>query len=457
MPTEALWQRAVLLFQQQRWDHAIHELRGLLAQEPDHAFAHALLAQALAQTDALDEALAEARAAVGLAPDTDFTHYSLAVVHHAREEWEPAATAVAQAIELDPDDADARAMLAQIRMRQRRWADALAAADGGLALDAEHTDCLNLRALALTKLGRGNEATDTVDASLARDPDNPFTHQARGFALLQQGDAKGSLHHFQAALRRDPSLDGARAGLVEALKARNPLYRLMLGWFLWLDRFSGPRQLQITVGLWLAARFGADAIERAGAPDAAQVVRFAWLGFVLLTACTVPLFNLLLLLHPIGRHALERRARYDALLLGTCVAIGLGVGMHAWLTPSLWSYVGWFFWLVFVMPVAGIGLFHPGWGRRTVQVFCAGCLIFWVWWCFQIESLPPADPVPPAATPTPTEGQWRSSGNVANPQQIAHWQRLVGQHNTLVLAVALSTWFVLLAPKGRARRRRAGD
>ena len=457
MSTEAHWQRAVLLFQQQRWDHAIHELRGVLAQEPDHAFAHALLAQALAQTDALDEALREAHAAIGLAPDADFTHYSLAVVHQARDELPPAAEAVLRAIELDPDDANSRAMLAQIRMRQRRWADALAAADEGLALDAEHTDCLNLRSLALTKLGRGAEATDTVDASLAHDPDNPYTHQARGFALLQQGDAHGALHHFQEALRRDPSLDGARAGLVEALKARNPLYRLVLGWFLWLDRFSNARRLQIAFGLWLLARFGAEGLEQANLPLAATVVRFSWLGFVLLTACTVPLFNLLLLLHPIGRHALERTARYDALLLGACLVVGLGVGLHAWLMPAIWSYLGWIFWLVFLLPVASIGLFHPGWGRRTMQGFCAGCLVFWLWWCIQIESAPPAEPASPPAPQAPAQGEWNSSGSVASPQQIAHWKRLAGQHNDLVLAIVLSTWFVLLAPKGRPRRRRAGS
>ena len=88
-------------------------------------------------------------------------------------------------------------------------------------------------AFHLTLLSKDNAGYQNLVklVSLAHDPENPYTHQARGFALLQQGDAKGALVHFQEALRRDPQSRGARAGLVEALKAQNPLYRVVLAWF----------------------------------------------------------------------------------------------------------------------------------------------------------------------------------------------------------------------------------
>lgn len=68
-----------------------------------------------------------------------------------------------------------------------------------------------------------------------------------------QGDAKQVLTHCQEARRRDPTLAGARAGLVEALKARNPIYRMVLDWFLRLERFErfkSQRRLQIVISLW---------------------------------------------------------------------------------------------------------------------------------------------------------------------------------------------------------------
>jgi tetratricopeptide (TPR) repeat protein len=447
MQPDAIWQRATLLFQQQRWDLAIQELRGLLALEPDRAVAHALLALALAQTDALDEALSEAQQAIGLDPELAFAHRALAAVLFQRDEHEPAAAAIHQAIELDPDEADHRGMLAQIRCAQRRWQDALVAADEGLALDPHDVDCLTLRSLALTKLGRAAEATDTVDAALAKDPDNPYTHQARGWALLHQGDSKGAAHHFQEALRRDPSLDGARAGLVEALKAHNPIYRLVLSWFLWLDRHSRGRQFQILIGAWLVARFGGGALRDAGYDTAATVVGLSWLGLVLLTACVVPFFNLLLLLHPLGRHALERRARNDALLLGATLAAGIGVALYAWLGEAMWPQRGWVFWLVFLLPVSGLGLFQPGFGRRVMQVFCAAAFGFWVWWCVRLEQLVAAGLAREASTPTAE--RYRQITPL-----VAELKDHVALHSHLILACALSTWFVLLVPKGKARRRR---
>ena len=444
MHSEAIWQRAILLAGQQRWDLAGKELRALLAQEPDHAPAHALLAQVLAQTGELDAALHEAQQAVGADPELDFAHGALAQVLWQRDELPAAATAIAQAIALDPDDASHHALLAQIRLGQRRFDDALAAADDGLRVNPQDTDCLNLRSLALTRLGRGSEATDTLDASLAHDPENPYTHQARGWALLHQGDPRGALVHFQEALRRDPQLRSARAGLVEALKAKNPLYRVVLAWFLWLGRFSGARQMQIAVGLWLLARFGAQGLDEAGAPIAANVVRYSWLAFVLVTACAVPIFNLLLLLHPIGRHALERRARRDALWLGATVLIALGVGLGRLCSGPVWTQ-GWLFWLILLMPVAGIGLFEPGWGRRTLQAFCAAASATWIAWAIAAHRwVADATAVAAPGGGEPDPARLRAALDATRGE--VEW---IG---TLILWAALSTWFVMLAPKGRAPR-----
>ena len=449
MEPEAIWRRAVLLLEQQRWELAIAELRRLLTVVPDHPMAHALLARALAMHGDLDAALVEARAAIAADPTFDVAHGVLAMVLWQRHEHEAAATAIAAAIELDPEEVDHHSTLAQIRLSQGRLPEALAAADAGLAIEPEDTDCLNLRAVALTRLGRWAEATDTVDGSLARDPDNPYTHQARGFALLQRGDPAGALHHFREALRRDPNLDGARAGLVEALKARNPLYRVVLGWFLWLGRFSGARQVQILIGLWLGSRLARGALERAGYETAALVVSFAWIGFVLVTSCAVPLFNLLLLLHPVGRHALDVGSRRHAMLLGTAVLITVAIGCYgAWDGPA-WAAVGWWFWLVFLLPLAGLGAFHPGWARTLLAVFCGVIATAWIVWAvwLQLQEMQ-VDGLAARGKAAFEEG--------GGPALVQQAKDTVAMHGKLLWAGVLSTWYVLLAPKGNPPRRRRG-
>jgi len=449
METEAIWQRAVLLYQQQRWDLAERELRRLLGVEPEHAPAHALLAFVLSTLGELDEALTSARQSVTIDPEYDGGYHAIAVVQMERHQLDDAADAIGSAIELAPDDSHHFGVLAQIRFRQQRWPDALRAADEGLRRDPEDTDCLNLRSLALTKLGRRDEANATVEASLARDPDNPYTHQAQGFAMLQQGEPKRALKHFQEALRRDPTLDGARAGLVEAIKAQNPIYRWVLAPFVWMERFPPARQTQILIGAWFAAQVGRRSLAGAGYETAAAVVGYSWLAVVIVTACIVPIFNLLLLLHPIGRHALDKWSKGHALLLGGFGLAAAGMFALAATTDLLWASGSSWFLLVYLLPIAGLGIFYSGWGRHVLIALCVALFGAWAYWAFEVHQLGLEFAHLQGAPSTPE--------NEALAAEFAGRARPLGSlHGNILLAGALSTWFVLLAPKGhRPRRRRS--
>lgn len=451
------WERAHLLAQQGRWDLAEAELRRLLQAAPEFQPAHALLAIALTQRGALDEAMQAARTAVTLDPEDDFALRALAGVQLEHEELTAAAETTGRAIAIAPESPAHRALLAQIRFRQDRWQDCIDAADQGLRLDPQDTDCLNLRSLALTKLGRSAEADASVEASLAHDPDNPFTHQARGFALLQQGKAMPAAQHFREALRRDPTLDGARAGLVEAIKSKNPLYRLVLAPFVWLERFPPARRTQLLIAVWFAAQLASRSLRSAGYEGAATVVSFSWLGAVLLTFCIVPLFNLLLLLHPVGRHALDRFARGHALLLGgvLLVTVGMFVGDAlvdtAWLPRSRW------FWLIYLLPVAGLGTFHGGWARTVQKTICVGLLLAWSYWAWHFGAA--VDDMTAALERATQPSDIAAADVVERLRQSAdpaarQFDRLLALSRTTLWAAALSTWFVMLAPKGRRRRRR---
>lgn len=428
---EAAWTRAHLLFGQRRWDLAERELRRLLTDAPEFGPAHALLAITLAQTGQLDEALRSAREAVTLDPESDDAFHALACVQLERHDLDAAAGAIDEAVRLAPDDPRHRGMLANVRWLQQRWTDCVAAADAGLRLDPQDTDCLNLRSLALAKLGRTAEADASVEASLAHDPDNAFTHQARGFQLLQQGDAARATEHFKQALRRDPTLDGARAGLVESIKTRNPIYRAVLAPFVWMERFPPARRTQILIGAWLLAQVASRSLRGAGHVEAATVVSFSWLAVVLVTACIVPIFNLMLLLHPVGRHALDPFAKRHALLLGAAILVAIGVFVGSWTVDSVWLDGSRLFWLLYALPIAGLGAFLGGWGRTVQIVICIVLPLGYAYWSWQLFDLLAREQVPDADV-----------------------ERLVQLQSGLLWGAALSTWFVLLAPKGHRPRRR---
>ncbi|MBX6315032.1 MAG: tetratricopeptide repeat protein [Isosphaeraceae bacterium] len=363
--------RALVLYQQSRFDLAERELRRSLADDPDHPVAHALLAFCLASAKRLAEALDEAQTAIRLAPGLPFAHYALATVLYDQRRLPEAEEAIQEAIRLDPEDADHFTVLAAIQFDRRRWAEALKAADQGLALDPENLGCANYRAMALVKLGRKREAGATIQGALARDPENALTHANQGWTLLHQGDHRKALEHFREALRIDPELDWARVGIVEALKARHFVYRVMLRYFLWMSTLSGRAQWVVLLAVFFGPGLLGE-ISRKN-PWAAPVALPLAIGIVLfafLTWVADPLFNLLLRVNKFGRYALARDQVAASNGVGLCLlgalltpwpALVLGYPLHAILAAV--------YFLLMILPIAVTFRCPRGWPRLVMGLY----------------------------------------------------------------------------------------
>ena len=344
------------------------ELRQFLAATPENAFALAVLAISLAELRRRDEAEAAAREAIGHEPDLAFAHYALARVLTDRNRLDDASAAIREAVRLEPDDADYHGMNAAIELGKERWQAALDAAETGLQMDPEHVTCNNLRAMALVKLGRQNEAGNTIDNALSREPDNSFSHANKGWTLLEQGRRKEALAHFQESLRLEPGNEWAREGMVEALKAGNPIYAVALKYFLWMQKLSSGARW----GIIVAGYFGNRLLGQIASsnPDWAPwiaPVRILYISFVLLTWLAVPVFNLFLFAHPLGRHALNGEERRQATSVGLCFAIAFLLALGA-LNPAFRSanlFAAMIMGLL-AIPVAAVYSCHEGWPRKTM-------------------------------------------------------------------------------------------
>lgn len=361
-------QRALVLQEQGRHELAEQALRQHLVQSPSDGFGHALLAISLLEQERLDDAAACARDAVANAPDQAFPHYALARVFWNQNREAEAATAIQEAIRLEPTDADYHGVHAGIELDRRQWQPALNAAELGLQFDPEHTACNNLRAMALVKLGRQAEAGATIERTLARNPDDGFSHANQGWTFLEQGRPREAMTHFRESLRLDPTNEWARAGLVEGLKAGNPLYAVMLKYFLWMQKLPDNARWGVIVGGYVANRVaGAVSESNPGLAPWLLPFRILYVVFVVFTWLAYPLFNLLLFLHPLGRHALDDEQRTQARWVGLCLGLGLasllawlGSGRNAdYLVPAL------VFGLL-AIPTAAIHGCQAGWPRFTM-------------------------------------------------------------------------------------------
>ncbi|HUR01652.1 MAG TPA: tetratricopeptide repeat protein [Nonomuraea sp.] len=218
-------QRARTLLQMRRPAEAERELRGALAQEPQHTTAHSFLALALVQLGNVAEAIAEAHEAVRLAPDQWFTHYVAGQVHLRAGRPDEALTAVHASLDLQPEYAPTWELLARVHVFKGQWPQAADAARRGLAVDPQESDLASLLAVALTGLGESEQATAAAAHAVRLDPESATAHLAYGRAALAFGDPRRAADAFREVLRLDPGFDQARDLLVLALKQRNPLYR----------------------------------------------------------------------------------------------------------------------------------------------------------------------------------------------------------------------------------------
>ncbi len=365
-------QRGLLLFDQRRYDLAERELRAALATDPDHPLAHAVLAFCLLERDDLDGAEAEAGQAILNAPDESFSHHAMSRVLHQRRRTKEAEEAIREAIRLSPDDAGYHASLAGILMDLRRWPDALAAAERGLEIDAEHDGCANLRVLALRQLGRADEAAAAMEGVLARRPDDAVSHANQGWALLERGDADKALEHFREALRIDPELDWARAGLVEALKARYRIYGWMLRYFLWMAKLAAKAQWGLIIGAYIGYRILLSVAQNnPGLAPFVTPILILYVAFVFLSWTAVPLFNLTLRLNRFGRHALTADQRMGSNFVGLAVLIAIACLISWAITQHSLLLLATVYSAVLILPIAGTFSCDPGWPRWVMATVTA--------------------------------------------------------------------------------------
>lgn len=247
--------KVTILMQQQKYAEAEQILKDLLSQDSNNVDYLALLAELNIQQEKFDLASRFINNAIGLAPGASHLFYIRARVAMAREDFNAAENDLKTAIGMDPGDADNFALLAHIRLQRKDFNEALELADRALSLDSENLLGLNTRATALLKLNRHDDSFQTISGALREDPTNAFTHANFGWNLLEKGDHKKALQHFSEALKYDPSNDYARAGMVEALKASNPVYKLFLKYSFFMHNLTAKYQWAVIVGFYFGVRF----------------------------------------------------------------------------------------------------------------------------------------------------------------------------------------------------------
>ncbi len=320
-------ERARRLLETHRPADAEREARSGLAESPrDPLLLHALCSALLGQKK-LAAAAEVAQSLQTAAPNWTDAHLILCCVELERGQVNLAERAALEARRLAPTSPTPRQNLAACYLRRECWDGALVEAEAGLALDPTHVGCAQTRTLALMHMGRKQESVVTANIALAQDASNSASHNLAGWAKLNSGDYRAAKEHFSEALRLNPTADNSRAGLLESMKAHNPLYRAMFA----LLKFMASSKLSEGASYALRVLF---LVGFCFVPDRASAVALPLvvvaIGFLLVVSCSLPFFNVLIMFDPIGRHALQPYDRAGVWMMAGCAGSAVG-----WLIASL--------------------------------------------------------------------------------------------------------------------------
>lgn len=364
------FQRARLLLEQSRYKMAEEELRQALAESPNDAGTHALLGLCLSCQQRYQEATQEAETAIALAPHSPFSHYILGYILCERHQLAIAENSIREAIRLNPYEASYFALLARCHHQQKLWRESLAAANQGLAIDPKDVECLNYRALSLSQLGRGPEAIATVKSAIATSPQDAASYANSGWILLSHGGCQHkALEYFREALRLNPTLEWARQGIVEALKAKNPVYRLMLRYFLWSNRLNPHMSWVFAIGLYFAVRILLAAIASSGLTSLVAILAIAYLLFVIFSWIADPLFTLFLRWDKFGRLVLSEEEIQQSNCWSACFFTAIAF-LVLWLcTQNITALLGAIVFDLLLIPVAATFHCQKGWTRKAMAIY----------------------------------------------------------------------------------------
>lgn len=315
---------------------ALEQLNQLLREEPYHGALRALRGLVLLDLGKSQEADQDIREALEAAPDHPFVHYAAGAVALEAGEVQAAISAALTARNLAPEYHDAILLEARARAAAGQWAQVVR-----LARHVAEADPDNDEAAILAELAGAAERDAPLDhqawADLsARFPLNPAARTGAGWTRLRAGQIRDAKEEFEQALALDPSLEWAKEGLATALKARNPLYRLLLRYFLWSATLSPRTRNLMAIGGVLGYNF----LRRLGRENPALEpfvipLLIAYGLFVFGSWLADPLLDLTLMLRSESRRLVLPEDRRVALAVAACLA---SAGMFALVAVLLpWS------------------------------------------------------------------------------------------------------------------------
>ncbi|MFA5506887.1 MAG: tetratricopeptide repeat protein [Vulcanimicrobiota bacterium] len=372
--------KAETLFEQGRWQQALEIYQEQLAEFPEDAHSYVMAARCFVELKLFGKASEYVESAISVSPDYSYGYYCQSHIYYLRNLDQEARRAIDTALELDPTIADYHVMLARILAKKSDWKAVSERADAALGFDPTHADALVVKAEALLGLGQYEQARALLQLVLEKDPEDEVALARLGQLHLHRGEWEQALGIFQSTLAINPESEYARRGFMEALRARYPIYGIILRYFMWMSRFSRKHQQIMQYGLSVLMRYVGKLKQQYPAlAPVLGVILFLWKIFAYLSWTIRAGTTMLLRLNKFGRRLVNRDEIIESNLVGGLWLAALGCWLyHQFFDPfTIFCRVG--IGIFLTLPVLVGGAFSspdygwPMYAARAILGFMGFC------------------------------------------------------------------------------------
>lgn len=262
-----------------------------LSLDPDHAVAHAALADILLDARRLPAAVIEVRNALALDGHDPYIHRVAAAVAAAERKLDDAWAHCLIALQAAAPTPGAFVLGARVRELLGDGAQARELLREALALDASHTDALTQFARLELHARALDEAARLVRLALEADPGHRPAHVVAGHIDLARGDAASAEQHAKFVLQGDAN-DLAGLELWAAIQARRS--RVLGAWWRWNSWImlgEDRRRLALLMAAYLVAQVAIIVADELALVGLARLLALGWLGFCAYTWFAPALFR----------------------------------------------------------------------------------------------------------------------------------------------------------------------
>lgn len=183
--------RAVVAYEEKKYDAALKDLQEALRLEPDNTEAHYYQGMTLIRLNRIPEAQAALEKARTLRPADNDIAYQLGVLYFNQEAYDNAEPPLRQVFQGEPNRQNLGYYLGFIEYRKKRYREALRFFEANVASDNNFAQLTKFYSgLAMSSLGFPREGQAQIEQALRLQPISPLTAPARRFGEILQTAAQ---------------------------------------------------------------------------------------------------------------------------------------------------------------------------------------------------------------------------------------------------------------------------